>query len=332
MGLGLVLVRIFCLGLGGLLGLALLNGGLALLLQLAALGVDLGIFGGLGVQLGVFFLLQHSIGHLAHQGLGQFLSELDVRGHGILGDVLAAVVHQLLLAGLRGHIAGLKHHERLDPLHLDGVLDADDAAQVDVLVALQDVLQLGGIHVVAVGDDHALDALAEVDEALLVHHAQVAGMDPGQSVGVGLLGLGRLLGVVDILQHHGGAGQADLALLAVGDLLLGAGLDDLIIGIREGDADGALLLLVDGGQAAGGDALGGAVALPDGDGCAVLLQEGIGDTIRVSLTPSGRRRTASSAPRTGCRRRRTRPAGSSGPPPRSPSPATGPRTGRERRQ
>ena len=126
-------------------------------------------------------------------------------------------------------------------------------------------------------------------------------MDPGQAVGVGLLGLGRLLGVVDILQHHGGAGQADLALLAVGDLLLGAGLDDLIIGIREGDADGALLLLVDGGQAAGGDALGGAVALPDGDGCAVLLQEAsnrfFSSTDRLSPpenTPSRQLRSAPS--------------------------------------
>ena len=62
-----------------------------------------------------------------------------------------------------------------------------------ILVAVQDVLQLGGIDVVAVGDDHALDALAEVDEAVVVHHAQVAGVDPGQAVGVGLQGLGRLL-------------------------------------------------------------------------------------------------------------------------------------------
>ena len=262
---------------GGLFGRRLLGGTeLLSLRRLGPLGILLGtlsVLYGLLSLLGVLFLLQHTVGHLAHQCLGQLLTELDVGGHGVLGDVLAAVVQQLLLAGLCGLIAGLEHHECLDPLYLDGVLDADDAAEVDVVVAIQNILQLGGIDVVTVGDDHALDALTEVDKALLVHHAQVAGVDPGEAVGVGLLGLGRLLRMVDVLQHHGGAGQADLALLTVGDLLLSAGLDDLVIGVREGNADGALLLLVDGGQAAGGDALGGAIALPDADGGAVVVEE-----------------------------------------------------------
>ena len=51
-----------------------------------------------------------------------------------------------------------------------------------------------------------------------------------------------LLGVVHVLLHDGGAGQQDLALLAVGHLLVGAGLDDLDVGIGEGQADGALLV------------------------------------------------------------------------------------------
>ena len=81
--------------------------------------------------------------------------------------------------------------------------------------------QLGGVDVVPAGDDHALDALLEVDEAVLVHVPQVAGMDPGQAVLMGLEGLGRLLRVVEIALHHRGSGQTDLPLLAVGQLLLG---------------------------------------------------------------------------------------------------------------
>ena len=140
-----------------------------------------------------------------------------------------------------GGDAGLEHDKGLHLLHLQRVRHADDAAHLHQLVGVEDVLQLGGIDIVAAGDDHALDALLEVDKAVLVHGAQIPGVDPGQAVGVALEGLRRLLRVVEVAQHHRGAATGrSRPSCAVGHLLLRAGLDDLIVGIREGNADGAL--------------------------------------------------------------------------------------------
>ena len=88
-------------------------------------------------------------------------------------------------------------------------------------------------------------------------------------------GVRSLLGVVDVLHHHRGARQADLALLSVGHLDLGAGHDNLVVGVREGDADGTLAGQSRRSQAACGDALGGAIALAHLDGGLVILQEGV---------------------------------------------------------
>ena len=78
---------------------------------------------------------------------------------------------------------------------------------------------------------------------------------------------------VHVFFHDGGTGQQDLALLAVGQLLVGVGLDDLDVGIGEGQADGALLVDVGGRQAAGRHRLGGAVALPHLNDRVVVIQE-----------------------------------------------------------
>ena len=55
----------------------------------------------------------------------------------------------------------------------------------------------------------------------LVHAAQIAGVYPCHAVGMLAQGVRRLLGIVHVLLHDGGAGQQDLALLAVGQLLVG---------------------------------------------------------------------------------------------------------------
>ena len=74
-------------------------------------------------------------------------------------------------------------------------------------------------------------------------------------------GLRGLVRVLHVLLHHGGAGEQDLALGAVGDLLIGARLNDLDVGVRERHADRALLEHMRRRQAAGRDRLGGAIAL-----------------------------------------------------------------------
>ena len=224
-------------------------------------------------ELCLLLVLQHAVGDLAHQRLGQLLPELDVVGHGVLGNVLAAVVQQLPLRLVVGGDAALEHHKRLHLLHLVGIGHADDTAHLHVLMGVQNILQLTGIHVVAGGNDHPLGASLEVDEALLVHGAQIAGIHPRQPVRVLPQRMRRLLGVVHVLLHDGGARQQDLALLAVGHLLVGVGSDDLDIGVGEGQTDGALLIDVGGGQAAGGHRLRGAVALPHLNDRVVVVQE-----------------------------------------------------------
>ena len=175
-----------------------------------------------------------------------------------------------LLAAL---IARLEHYEGLYPLDPYGILYAYDAGKVYRLMGFQHVFYLGWVYVIAVGDYHALDALTEVYEAFLVHFAQIAGMYPYEAVAVVLHGVCGLLGMVHVAQHHRGARKTYLALLAVWYLLGGAGLYYLIVGIREGQAYAALLCLVHGGKAAGGDALGGSVAFADFDSCAVGSKE-----------------------------------------------------------
>ena len=187
--------------------------------------------------------------------------------------MLAAVIEDLLLDGVRRLAAGAQDDEGLDLLHLVRVLDADDAGQEDLFVAVDDVFQLAGIDVVAGGDDHALDALGEVDEAVLVHLAEVTGVQPDAAVVVAAEGVMGLLGIVDVLEHDGGAGDADLALEIGVELLRGAGLDDLVVGIGERDADGADAVIILRGQAGGRDALGQAVALTDLHGGMVHFQE-----------------------------------------------------------
>ncbi len=73
--------------------------------------------------------------------------------------------------------------------------------------------------------------------------------------------LGRLLGVLHVLLHHGRSGKQDLALFSVWKLAVCAGLDNLDICIRERDTYAALLEHVRRRQAAGRDSFRRAVAL-----------------------------------------------------------------------
>ena len=184
--------------------------------------------------------------------------------------------------------AVLEDDEGLDLLHLERIRHTDDAAALHGGMTFQDVLDLGRIDIVAVGDDHALDALAEVDEALLVHQAQVPGVEPDVAVRVAAQRLGILLFVVDVADHHRRAGQADLTLFPVGELVAGTGLADLVIGVRIGQADAAFLFLVVRSQAAGGHTFGSAVTFPHADAGVVVGEE----TVELLLQFDGERVSA----------------------------------------
>ena len=98
-------------------------------------------------------------------------------------------------------------------------------------------------------------------------------MQPDASVLMAAKRVGGLLGVIDIAQHDGRTRDADLAFEVRVQLFGGAGLDDLVIRIGEGDADGADTVIVLRGQAACRDALGQTVALADLHGGIVRLEE-----------------------------------------------------------
>ena len=73
--------------------------------------------------------------------------------------------------------------DRLLPL---GVVAADDRRVGDLRVAEEHLLDLGRDDVLAAADDHVVDPVLDVEEALLVDPPEVAGVEP--AVGVGAAG------------------------------------------------------------------------------------------------------------------------------------------------
>src|SRR4029450_10342374 len=95
---------------------------------------------------------------------------------------------------------------RLAPLL---VRHADHRAVLHRGMAPQHLLDLAGEDVEAAGDDHVLLAIDDVDEAVLVDNADVAGMVPAEGRGLARRGL-----VVVVAQHDQAAAHHDLAALA----------------------------------------------------------------------------------------------------------------------
>ena len=153
------------------------------------------------------------------------------------------------------------------------VRDAYDAAHVDLLVSVQDVLDLCRVDVVSGCHDHPLGTSAEEDEPVLIHVSEVPGVHPGHAVGVPAQRLCCLLRIVQVLLHDSGTGQKDLSLFSVRKLFVGSGFHDLDIGVGEWKSYAPLLGHMYGGQTAGCDRLGGPVAFADLNGRVVVIQE-----------------------------------------------------------
>ena len=158
-------------------------------------------------------------------------------------------------------------------------------------MGVEGALDLGGVDVLAARDDHVLDAVVDVEIAVRVHVACVAGADPA----LGVLGLRGRLGVVVVAGHVVAREDRDLADLADGQFV-SVRIDDLDLRAGQrlaGRAQplgiaGAMVLGRQEGDGAGG--LGHAVALAEvaaEDGQA-LLQQGhghgrraVGDVLHV---------------------------------------------------
>src|SRR5919201_2543102 len=83
----------------------------------------------------------------------------------------------------------------------------DDGRLSDRRMRVEDVLDLGGVHVLAAADDHVLFAVDERQESLLVEPPEVAGAEPA----VGGERLGRRLGLVPVAGEHVRPTELDLA-------------------------------------------------------------------------------------------------------------------------
>ncbi len=88
-----------------------------------------------------------------------------------------------------------------------GVLGALRARQRNGGVGREDTLNFGGIHIVAAGQDHVFLAVHDVNAAIFIHGAQVAGMQPT----VRLQSFAGFLLITEIAQHHDWAALHKLA-------------------------------------------------------------------------------------------------------------------------
>src|SRR4029453_6838874 len=95
-------------------------------------------------------------------------------------------------------------------------LHPDRRRVADARHVVHDLFDVGRVHVLAAQDDHVLEAARDVEKALRVDEAQVAGAEPAVG-GEHLRGRGR---VVVVTLNHARTLHADLGLDALFDLLL----------------------------------------------------------------------------------------------------------------
>src|SRR5688572_27104177 len=155
---------------------------------------------------GFLFLAQRAAQDLADVGLGQLGTELDVLRPLVAGELLLAMLEHVLLRELRI----LLHHEKLRHLARVLVGHADRGALEHARMHRDDLLDLVRIHVEARHEDHVLLAVHDADESLLVHDADVAGMEEPVLTDH----LGGLVGPLPVAGHHLRPADADLARLA----------------------------------------------------------------------------------------------------------------------
>src|SRR5581483_10260217 len=176
-------------------------------------------------------LPQHVLLDLPGTGQGKGVEEDPVDGCLVGREVLPAQGEELGFGRLLG--AGRHPDEGRHDLAPPLVGDADDGALGHRRMLEQHVLDLPGIDVLAAPDDHVLQPALDADVAAPVHRGQVAGVVPA----VGVDGPRRGLGHVVVAGHDEVAPAAQLADLADGGHLAGAGVDDLHLGLGQRAAE-----------------------------------------------------------------------------------------------
>ncbi len=118
--------------------------------------------------------------HLPGGVPGQGVDEVPPPGHLVAGEELQGVLAELVGSRLHTRTEG---HEGHDVLAEDRVLDADHGHLVDGRVRLDGVLDVGRVDVVAAPDDDVLAPPDDVEVAVLVEAAEVAGDQPAVDPG-----------------------------------------------------------------------------------------------------------------------------------------------------
>src|SRR6478735_1420484 len=186
-------------------------------------------------------LLRRGLSHLDLADLAGdrhrvLVDDLDVARDLVVGELAGAELAQGLGGERRGAV--LHADPRAQLLAVLLVRDADDLGVEDVGVGVEELLDLARVDVLAAADDHVLDAAGDLDVAVIVHDADVAGVHPAV-----LDGLGRLVGLLPVAEHHGVALGHELPGLAARQGLAGHRVGDLDLEVRPDPADGPDLLL-----------------------------------------------------------------------------------------
>src|SRR5258708_6544856 len=116
--------------------------------------------------------------HLAHARLGQAVQEVDLLGRLVLGQPLAAEGQDLVSGGL-GVPAQDDEGDHL--LAVPRVGPADNGGLGHRRVLEQHLFDIAGVYVQPAADDHVLLAVDDIEVAVAVHAADVAGVQPASA-------------------------------------------------------------------------------------------------------------------------------------------------------
>src|ERR1700722_1303436 len=155
-------------------------------------------------QLGDRALAHDEFLDLAGDGHREFVDELDVARHLVVGDAIAAEGLDLLLVDV---FARTKPDPGAYFLAVAVVGHADHLHVLDFRMAVEKLLDLARIDVLAAADDHVLDAPDDVAIAFRVDGGEVAGVHPARRID----GLAGALRIVPIAEHHRIAAREELA-------------------------------------------------------------------------------------------------------------------------
>ena len=162
---------------------------------------------------------------------GQDVDDLDRLGALVVRQALSGEGDDLV--GVDG-LARLRSHDGVHGLDPLGVRDAEDGDLGNLRVGGDDALDLGAVDVLAATDDHVLDPVEDIDEALVVGAAEVAGAQPA------VLGdrFRRGLGLAEVALHRLLGAEPHLTRLTRRDILPGVGVDDAHLRALDGLARG----------------------------------------------------------------------------------------------